>query len=81
MKKTPFLHPMQKPLALCEYFVKTYTNEGDVVLDNVCGSGTSGVAAKNLNRKYIMIDMEERFFNMTVNRLEIMKPIYDTSTK
>ena len=71
MKNTPFLHPMQKPLALCEYFIKTYSNEGDLILDNVCGSGTTGVAAKNLDRKYIMIEAEERFFEMTVKRMEI----------
>jgi len=71
MKNTPFLHPMQKPLSLCEYFIKTYTNPGDLVLDNVCGSGTAGVAAKNLDRKYIMIDMEERFFEMTTKRMNI----------
>lgn len=72
MKSTPFLHPMQKPLALCEYLIKTYTNEGDVVLDNVCGSGTTGVAAKNLNRDYILIEKEERFYNMSRKRLQII---------
>jgi site-specific DNA-methyltransferase (adenine-specific) len=73
MKNTPFLHPMQKPLALCEYLIKTYTNEGDLVLDNVCGSGTTGVAAKNLKRDYILIEKEERFFNMASERLKESK--------
>ena len=50
-KQTSSLHSTQKPLALGEYFVKTYSNEGDLVLDNVAGSGTYGLAAKNLNRK------------------------------
>jgi site-specific DNA-methyltransferase (adenine-specific) len=75
MKSTPFLHPMQKPLALCEYLIKTYTNEGDVVLDNVCGSGTTGVAAKNLNRDYILIEKEERFYDMSRKRLQIIEEI------
>jgi site-specific DNA-methyltransferase (adenine-specific) len=73
MKNTPYLHPMQKPLALCEYLIKTYTNEGDLVLDNVCGSGTTGVAAKNLKRDYILIEKEERFFNMASQRLKESK--------
>ena len=71
MKSTPFLHPMQKPLALCEYFIKTYTNEGDLILDNVCGSGTTGVAAKNLKRDFILIEKEQRFYEMSSNRLGI----------
>ena len=78
MKSTPFLHPMQKPLALCEYFIKTYTNEGDVILDNVCGSGTTGVAAKNLKRDYILIEKEERFYEMSCKRLTpiiVEKPV------
>lgn len=70
MKNTPFLHPMQKPLSLCEYFIKTYSNEGDLVLDNVAGSGTVGVGCQNTNRKYIMIEKEERFFNMIIKRME-----------
>ena len=71
MKNTPFLHPMQKPLALCEYFIKTYSNEGDLILDNVCGSGTTGVAAKNLKRDFILIEKEQRFYEMASNRLGI----------
>jgi len=70
MKNTPFLHPMQKPVALCEYFIKTYSNEGDLILDNVCGSGTTGVAAKKLKRDFILIEKEERFFEMASNRIE-----------
>lgn len=80
MKSTPFLHPMQKPLALCEYLIKTYTNEGDVVLDNVCGSGTTGVAAKNLNRDYILIEKEERFYEMSCKRLQIITEIKEKGT-
>ncbi len=64
------LHSTQKPLDLCEYFIKTYSNEGDLVLDNVCGSGTSGVACKKLNRNYIMIEKEEEFYNISKKRIE-----------
>ena len=50
------LHPTQKPVELCEYFIKTYTNEGDLVLDNCVGSGTTAIACINLNRNYIGFD-------------------------
>ena len=52
------LHPTQKPVALFEYLIKTYTDEGDLVLDNAAGSGTTGVACKNLKRNYILIEKE-----------------------
>lgn len=64
------LHPTQKPLELLEYLVKTYTNEGDLVLDNCMGSGTTGVACKNLHRKFIGIEKEEEYFNIAKNRIE-----------
>jgi site-specific DNA-methyltransferase (adenine-specific) len=63
------LHPTQKPIALFEYLVKTYTNEGDVVLDNCAGSFTSGVACINLNRKYIGYELDEKYFEIGKNRL------------
>lgn len=63
------LHSTQKPLALCEYLIKTYTNEGDLVLDNVCGSGTSLLASKNLNRNFIGIEKEEKFYNISIQRI------------
>lgn len=63
------LHPTQKPLALCEYFIKTYTNENDIVLDNCCGSGTTLLAAKNLNRNYIGIEKDEKYFNIAKERV------------
>lgn len=62
-------HPTQKPLALLEYLVKTYTNDLDVVLDNTIGSGTTGVACKNLDRKFIGIEMDEGYFNIAKNRI------------
>ena len=64
------LHPTQKPVALMEYLIKTYTNEGETVLDFTMGSGTTGVAAKNLNRKFIGIEMDEGYFNIAKERIE-----------
>jgi DNA modification methylase len=63
------IHPTQKPLALCEYLIKTYTNEGDLVLDNTAGSGTTGLAAKNLNRKYILVEKEEKWCEVIKKRI------------
>jgi site-specific DNA-methyltransferase (adenine-specific) len=64
------LHPTQKPLALCEYLIKTYTNENDLVLDNCSGSGSTLVAAKNLNRRFIGIEKEEKYYNICLERLK-----------
>lgn len=64
------LHPTQKPVALCEYLIKTYTNEGETVLDNCMGSGSTGVACKNLNRKFIGIELDEGYFNIAKERIE-----------
>lgn len=63
------LHPTQKPVDLCEWLVKTYSNEGDVVLDNCMGSGTTGVACKNLNRSFIGIEIDEKYFNIAKDRI------------
>jgi len=63
------LHPTQKPIALFEYLIKTYTNEGDLVLDNCAGSGTTGVACKRLNRRFILIEQEERYCQIARDRL------------
>ena len=63
------LHPTQKPVALCEYLIKTYTNEGETVLDNCMGSGTTGVACKNLGRKFIGIEKDEKYFDVAKNRI------------
>lgn len=64
------VHPTQKPVALFEYLIKTYTNEGDTVLDNVMGSGTTGVACKNLNRNFIGMELDEDYFNIAKERIE-----------
>ena len=64
------LHPTQKPVELCEYLIKTYTNEGDLILDNCAGSGTTGVAAKNLNRQFILIEKEKEYYDIILERLK-----------
>lgn len=63
------LHSTQKPVALFEYLIKTYSNEGDLILDNAAGSGTTGVACKNLNRNYILIEKEKLFYDIIINRI------------
>jgi site-specific DNA-methyltransferase (adenine-specific) len=63
------IHPTQKPVALMEYLIKTYTNEGETVLDFTMGSGTTGVAAKNLNRSFIGIELDETYFNIAKDRI------------
>lgn len=62
-------HPTQKPVALMEYLIKTYTNEGDTVLDFTMGSGTTGVACANTSRKFIGIEMDENYFNIASKRI------------
>ena len=66
------IHPTQKPVALFEYLIKTYTNKGDTVLDNVMGSGTTGVACKNLNRNFIGIELDEGYFKIATERINEM---------
>jgi site-specific DNA-methyltransferase (adenine-specific) len=63
------VHPTQKPVALMEYLIKTYTNEDETVLDFTFGSGTTGVAAKNLNRKFIGIELDEGYFEIAKGRI------------
>lgn len=62
------LHPTQKPVALLEYLIKTYTNEGDLILDSCCGSGTTCLAAKTLNRNYIGFELDREYYNVAVER-------------
>jgi site-specific DNA-methyltransferase (adenine-specific) len=64
------LHPTQKPVALLEYLVRTYTNEGDLVLDPTMGSGTTGVACLNTNRRFIGIEKDKDIFDQAVNRIQ-----------
>lgn len=63
------VHPTQKPVALMEYLIKTYTNEGDTVLDNCMGSGTTGVACANTNRKFIGMELDSDYFRIARRRI------------
>lgn len=64
------VHPTQKPVALLEYIIKTYTLEGETVLDFTMGSGSTGVACLNTNRDFIGIELDEGYFNIAQNRIE-----------
>jgi len=63
------IHPTEKPVGLMEYLIKTYTNEGETILDNCMGSGTTGVAAKKTGRHFIGIEQDEKYYNLAVNRI------------
>lgn len=67
------LHPTQKPVALLEYLIKTYTQEGELVLDNCMGSGSTGVACVNTNRNFIGIELDENYFNIASSRISNIK--------
>lgn len=69
-RNVKYTHPTQKPVLLLEYLIKTYTNEGETVLDSCMGSGTCGVAAKNLNRSFIGIEMDSNYFQIAKQRIE-----------
>ena len=69
-KREAGLHPTQKPVALMEYLIRTYTNEGEVVLDNCMGSGTTGVACANTGRRFIGIEREPNYFDIACRRIE-----------
>ena len=64
------LHPTQKPVALFEYLIKTYTNEGEAVLDNCMGSGTTAIACLNTNRNFIGFELDKEYFNIATNRIK-----------
>ena len=68
--QTKKVHPTQKPINLLEYLIKTYTNENDTVLDFAMGSGSTGVACKNINRDFIGIELDKNYFNIAKNRIE-----------
>ena len=68
------VHPTQKPVALMEYLIKTYTNENETVLDFTMGSGSTGVACKNTNRNFIGIEKDENYFNIAVERIKGTEP-------
>lgn len=66
---TSNLHPTQKPVSLLEELIKTFSNEGDIVLDNCMGSGSTGVACINTNRNFIGIELNEKYFNIATERI------------
>jgi len=68
--ETGTVHPTQKPVPLFEYLVKTYSNEGETVLDNTLGSGTTGIAALNSNRNFIGMEKELKFYNLSIDRIK-----------
>ena len=72
-KPHPAVHPTQKPVKLCEWLIKTYTNEGETVLDNCMGSGTTGVAAKRTGRRFIGIENDEKYYTMAIERINNYK--------
>jgi len=63
------IHPTQKPIALFEYLIKTYTQEGELVLDNCIGSGTTAIAAINTNRNYIGFELDKKYYELAKNRI------------
>ena len=63
------VHPTQKPVEVCEWLIKTYTNEGETVLDNCMGSGSTGIACVNTNRNFIGIELDEEYFEIAKNRI------------
>ena len=69
-KNNNLVHPTQKPVELLEYLIKTYTNESEMVLDNCMGSGSTGVACKKLNRNFIGIELDEKYYNIAKERID-----------
>lgn len=67
------LHPTQKPVELLEYLIKTYTNEGETVLDNTMGSGSTGVACMNTSRRFIGIEKDEKYFEIAKDRMKMLE--------
>lgn len=68
-RRQDYVHPTQKPVALLEYFIKTYTNVGEIILDNCMGSGSTGVAAINLDRGFIGIELDAKYFEIAKKRI------------
>jgi site-specific DNA-methyltransferase (adenine-specific) len=63
------LHPTQKPVSLMEYLIKTYTNEGELVLDNTAGSGTTAIACLNTKRQFIVMEKEQKYYDIILKRV------------
>jgi site-specific DNA-methyltransferase (adenine-specific) len=64
------IHPTQKPVALFEYLIRTYSNENDIILDNCMGSGTTAIACLNLNRKYIGFELDKQYYDLSIKRID-----------
>ena len=64
------MHQTQKPVELLEYLIKTYTQDGEIILDNTMGSGSTGIASLNLHRKFIGIELDEKYFKIAKDRIE-----------
>ena len=71
--ETAVKHPTTKPIPLLEYLIRTYTNEGDIVLDNCMGSGSTGVACVNTGRDFLGIELDEHYFDIALQRIEQAK--------
>jgi len=69
-REHPPVHPTQKPVALCEWLIKTYTNENELVLDNCMGSGSTAIACVNTNRQYIGFELDKHYFDIATERIE-----------
>src|SRR5574344_2148833 len=76
---TKTVHPTQKPVALLEYLIRTYSNGGDTVLDNCMGSGSTGVAAVNTGRNFVGIEKDENYFKIAQNRIAQAETLYETA--
>jgi len=74
------LHPTQKPTELFEYLIKTYTNEGELVLDNTAGSGTTAIACLNTNRQFIVMEKEQKYYDIILKRVEDFNKKFETQT-
>jgi len=70
------IHPTQKPVALFEYLIKTYTNEGELILDNCSGSGTTAIACMNTNRRFICIERDETYHRKSIERMNNHEPLF-----
>jgi site-specific DNA-methyltransferase (adenine-specific) len=77
---TTVKHPTQKPVALFEYLIKTYTNEGDLVLDNCAGSGTTAIACLNTNRQFIVMEKEQKYYDIILKRVEDFNKKFEPQT-
>ncbi len=74
------LHPTQKPIELFEYLIRTYTNEGDLVLDNTAGSGTTAIACLNTNRQFIVMEKEQKYYDIILKRVGDFNKKFETQT-